>query len=196
MTVKVICNSGCGGWQRLVFVSDWQHMISIVVATDKQGVIGQENKIPWRIRDDLVTLKKLTKGHTVILGRKTYESMDWYYNCSGRPMPGAAYIVVSRNDDYKVTRENARVVHSVEEAMVAAKEAGDPEILVIGGGGIFAAMLPFTDRIYLTQVQTEVEGDAYFPVLDMGQWHEISREQHTKDERNEYDFDVVLLQRN
>ncbi|HET8669584.1 MAG TPA: dihydrofolate reductase [Candidatus Saccharimonadales bacterium] len=170
-------------------------MISIVVATDKNGVIGRENRIPWRIRDDLVMLKRLTVGHTVILGRVTYDSMVWYYNRSGRPMPGKMYIVVTRNPDYKAARENAKVVYSIDEAVSAAKAVGDPDIFVVGGGGIFEGMLPFTDRIYFTEVQTEAQGDSYFPKLDMSEWREISREHHKKDDRNEYDFDWIVYER-
>lgn len=170
-------------------------MISIVVATDKNGVIGQENKIPWRIRDDLVMLKKLTKGHTVVLGRKTYESMDWYYKRSGRALPGAAYIVVSRQATFAVGRDNAQVVHSIDEALTMAREIGDDQVFVVGGAGIFDALLPHTDRIYLTQVQTEVQGDAYFPAIDLEQWNELSVEHHTKDDRNDFDYDIVVLER-
>lgn len=167
----------------------------MVVATDKNRVIGRENKIPWRLKSDLAKLKQLTKGHTVILGRKTYESMDGYYNASGRQMPGAMYIVVSRNADFEPARDNATVVHSIDEALAKAKALGDEQIFVIGGGAIFEAMLPYTDRIYLTVVQTEAGGDAYFPKLVDSQWRELSVENHTKDEKNDHDYDMVVLER-
>lgn len=170
-------------------------MISIVVATDKNRVIGRENRIPWRIRDDLVMLKKLTKDHTVILGRVTYDSMVQYYDKSGRPMPGKTYIVVTRNPGYKPARDNACTASSIEDAIQQAGKLGDDQILVIGGGGIFRDILPFTDRIYLTEVQAEVEGDSYFPELDKSEWREVSREHHAKDDRNEYDYDVAILER-
>lgn len=167
----------------------------MVVATDKKGVIGREDRIPWRLRTDLIKLNRLTKGHTIILGRKTYESMDWYYNQSGREMPGAMYIVVSRNSDFVASRQNVTVVHSIDEAMAKAKEIGDDDVLVIGGGGIFAAMLPHTGRIYLTEVQADVDGDAYFPKLNMSEWRETSREHHQQDEKNDHDFDMIVLER-
>jgi dihydrofolate reductase len=170
-------------------------MIAMVVATDTRGAIGRENKIPWRLRSDLVKLRKLTLDHTVILGRKTYDSMVAYYNKSGRQMPGKMYIVVTRNADYKPARENARIVHSVQAALDLAKQLNDENIMVIGGGAIFTALLPVADRIYLTEVQTEVEGDSYFPKLDRREWHEISHEHHQKDEKNEYDFDLMVLER-
>jgi dihydrofolate reductase len=170
-------------------------MITIVVATDRNGVIGREDRVPWRLRNDLIMLRELTKGHTVILGRKTYESMDGYYNRSGRPMPGKTYIVVSRNPDYQPTRSGVRVAHSIDAAIALAKELGDEEVFAIGGGGVFAEVLPRTDRIYLTEVHTDVEGDAHFPALDKTQWREISREAHQKDEKNEYDYDTLVLER-
>jgi dihydrofolate reductase len=169
-------------------------MISIVVAADKNGVIGRENKIPWRLRDDLVMLRNLTLGHTVILGRKTYQSMEGYYDKSGRPMPGRTYIVVSR-EGYTPSRQNAKVVSSIDEALELANTLGDDAIFTIGGGGIFAGTLPFTDRIYLTEVQAEVAGDVFFPKLNMDDWREVSREHHTKDDRNQYDYDVIILER-
>lgn len=170
-------------------------MISIVVATDKKGVIGRENKIPWRIRDDLVRLKDLTLNHTVILGRVTYDSMSWYYDKSGRSMPGKTYIVITRNPTYKPSRTNAKVVHSIEEAVAMGKDLGDEHILVNGGAKVYEEMLPLADRIYLTVVQTEAEGDVYFPPLKKEQWREVSREHRNKDERNEFDFDWITLER-
>lgn len=170
-------------------------MISILVATDKNRVIGRENKIPWRVRDDLVMLARRTRGHTVILGRVTYDSMVWYYNRSGKTMPGKTYIVVTRNPDYTPARENARVAHSVDEAIAIANDLGDEDIFAIGGAGIFKEILPRTGRIYLTEVQTEAEGDAYFPPIDTSLWHEVSRERHPKDERNEFGYHTIVLER-
>jgi dihydrofolate reductase len=171
-------------------------MISIIVAADKNGAIGAENKIPWRLRDDLVMLKQLTLGHTVILGRKSYDSMVWYYTKSGRPMPGKMYIVVTRNPKYQPARDNARVAHSVDEAIDIARTLGDESILVIGGGAIFSDALPQTDRIYFTEVQTKIDNaDAHFSPPDSSQWREVSREYHVKDDRNEFDYDEVVYER-
>ncbi|MDN5274424.1 MAG: Dihydrofolate reductase [Candidatus Saccharibacteria bacterium] len=171
-------------------------MISIIVAADQNGAIGAKNKVPWRLRDDLVRLKELVSGHTVILGRKTYDSMAGYYDASGRPMPGRTYIVVSRSTDYQPSRDNARAVHSIEEAMTLAKELGDQEIFVNGGGEIYKTMLPLADRVYLSQVQTKIDDvDAVFPALDLSQWSEVSREHHSQDDRNEFDYDVVMYDR-
>ena len=109
--------------------------VSIIAAMDQKRGIGKDNKIPWRIKEDLVHLKGLTLGKIVILGRKSYDSMAWYYNKTGNPMPGKLYIVVTRDKDYKPARENATVVHSLEEAISFARpgRAKLGEVFVIGG---------------------------------------------------------------
>lgn len=171
-------------------------MISIVVAADEKGAIGAKNKIPWRLRDDLVRLKELTAGHTVILGRNTYESMLGYYLQSGRQMPGKTYIVVTHNTAFQTAESATRVVHSVEGAIAEAKACGDEDIYIIGGAQIYAATLAVADRIYLTEVHTKfAEADAYFPVLDPSIWEESTRTSHAKDDRNEFDFDLVTYDR-
>lgn len=171
-------------------------MISIVVAADQNGAIGAKNRIPWRVRDDLVKLKQLTLGHPVILGRKSYDSMLWYYTKSDRPMPGSMYIVVTRNPEYQPERDNARVAHSIEEATEIARNLGDESIFVIGGSAIFEGALPYTDVVYLTEIQTKIDtADAYFAPLDRGTWQEVSREHHVKDERNEFDYDNIVYKR-
>jgi dihydrofolate reductase len=171
-------------------------MISIIVAADNNLAIGAKNRIPWRLRDDLVLLKNLTLGHTVILGRKSYDSMVGYYDKSGRPMPGAVYVVVTRNPGYKPARDNARVAYSIDEAVKLAENVGDDQIFAIGGGDIFKGILPYTDKIYFTKVDTAVDDpDAYFPALAMNEWREHSREHHEKDDRNEYDYDLIIYER-
>ncbi len=171
-------------------------MISIIVAADKNRAIGAKNRIPWRLSHDRVLLKNLTLDHTVILGRKSYDSMVWYYDKSGRPMPGKVYIVVTRNADYKPARDNARVAYSVGEALEVARSLGDETIQVIGGGEIFKAALPMAERIYYVEVDTIVEEpDAHFPVIDKDEWAEASRQHHPRDERNEYDSELVVFER-
>jgi|SRR5688572_3191662 len=171
-------------------------MIAIVVATDKNGAIGRANRIPWHIRSDFIRLANLTRGKTVIVGRRSYESMVWYYNKSGKKMPGNCYIVVTRDTTYTPAHDNARVAHSIAEALAISQSLGE-EVYVIGGGSIFAAALPAADRIYLTEVQTKLDGnvDAYFKIPDMSQWHEIAREHHQKNEHDEYDTEVITLEK-
>ena len=131
--------------------------ISIIVAMDQKRGIGKNGKIPWHIRDDLIKLKKLTKDHIVILGRITYDSMVWYYNKSGKPMPGRLYIVITRDEKYKPARDNATVAHSLEEALKIVKEN---EVFIIGGGQIFQQALPLADKLYLTIVKGDYDCDA------------------------------------
>jgi len=172
-------------------------MISIVVAADKNRAIGIENKIPWHIKSDLIRLGNLTRGHTVILGRKSYDSMVWYYTKFNKKMPGACYIVVTRNQHYTPALPNTKVVHSLQSALALAKSLGDEQILVIGGGSIFAAALPYTDRMYYTEVQTTLAGDidAYFPSINPNEWRVVSREYVQKDERDDYDTEVTIFER-
>jgi dihydrofolate reductase len=145
-------------------------MISIVVAMDKNRVIGRENKIPWHIKSDLKRLASLTRGHTVILGRKSYDSMAWYYNRSGKQMPGAHYVVVTRNSRYTPHDPKVHVAHSISDAITTAEGLGDDTILAIGGGQVFTEILPHTSQIYLTEVQASVGGDSFFPELDPHDW--------------------------
>jgi dihydrofolate reductase len=169
-------------------------MISFIIATDKKGAIGKDNRVPWHIRSDLIMLKQLTLGNTVILGRKTYDSMVFYYDRSGRPMPGKRYIVITRDEAYVPKREEAIVAHSAEDALALAKQSND-EIFVIGGSQIYDLLLPHADRIYLTEVDTEADGDTFFSPLDKSQWHETSRTHHEKNDKDEFDFDTVILER-
>lgn len=170
-------------------------MIAIVVATDKNRVIGSENRIPWRIKSDLKRLRSLTLGNPVILGRKTYESMDWYYNRSGRQMPGGVYIVLTRDASYKPSRQNAQAVNSIPQALEVAKQQGGKDIFIIGGDSVFKAMLSYADRIYWTEVMTDTPGDAYFPKLTPGEWRELYHEHYEQNEYDEYDSDLIVLEK-
>lgn len=154
-------------------------IISLIAALSENRVIGKDNRVPWRIPADLQRLKSLTLGKTVILGRKSYDSMIEYYSKSGREMPGKIYIVVTQNQDYTPARNQDVVVHSIDEAMEKAssfastfakamadkKASADKkeEVFAIGGQQIFEQILPSADRLYLTVVHTSVDGDAYFP---------------------------------
>ena len=169
-------------------------MIAIVAAHDKNRVIGKDDRIPWRLANDRVLLKQLTLGSTVILGRKTYDSMAWYYDKSGRPMPGKTYIVITRDPDYRATRDNVRVALSPDEAVAQAKQLGG-DTFVIGGEHIFSALLSVADRLYLTEIDTKIPGDAYFPELDPTEWKETFRQHFPADEKNEYPSDQIVLDR-
>ncbi len=144
--------------------------ISIIVAMDEKRGIGKDNKIPWHIREDLIKLKTLTKDHVVILGRKTYDSMVWYYNKSGKQMPGKLYIVVTRRSllrEGDSLRTNVTVANSLEEALSFARgrlaKLEEKEIFIIGGGQIYQQALSFADKLYLTIVEGDYNCDTFFP---------------------------------
>jgi dihydrofolate reductase len=133
-------------------------MLSMIVAMSDNRVIGIENRLPWHIPEDLKRFKKITSGHPIVMGRKTFESI-------GRPLPGRTNIVVTRNKDYRA--EGVFACFSLKEALeFAGRAPGAEEIFVIGGGELFREALPMADRIYLTEVKWPYEGDAYFPTFD------------------------------
>lgn len=162
--------------------------ISIIVAMDERRGIGKDNKIPWHIRDDLIKLKTLTKDHVVILGRKTYDSMVWYYIKSGKPMPGKLYIVITHDKSYKPARDNAQVAHSLEEAISFARShlARLEEIFIIGGGQIFEQALPLADKLYLTIVQGDFGCDTFFP--DYSEFKKVISQESKESEGDKYKF--------
>lgn len=145
--------------------------ISLVVAVAKGGVIGRDNAVPWRAPEDLKFFKRITTGRPVIMGRKTYESI-------GRPLPNRLNIVVSRDPAYRA--EGVATVTSLEAALARAASAGmGDEAMVIGGQQIFEAVLPRADRVYLTEIDVEVEGgDTFFPELSPREWREVARTPH------------------
>jgi len=157
--------------------------ISYVVAIDRKRVIGHNNALPWYLPADLQFFKRTTMGGTMLMGRRTWESI-------GRPLPGRVSIVMTRNPDYRA--EGVKVVHSLNEAIRAAGDA--PELFVIGGASLFVDMLPMADRIYLTRIDHEFQGDTWFPEIGP-QWREVSRESHLPDEKNRYSYTFVTLER-
>jgi len=159
-------------------------MLSTIVAASENNVIGKDNQLLWHLPDDLKHFKRTTKGHHVIAGRKTFESQ-------GKPLPHRTNIIVTRNPDYSA--EGCIVVNSLDRALELAQ--ADDEPFIIGGEQIYRMALPLVERIYLTRVHAEFEGDTFFPELDMDQWKEISREYYSKDERNEYPFSIIILDR-
>ena len=151
-------------------------MISLIVAASENGVIGRDGNLPWRQSDDLRRFKAVTMGKPIVMGRKTWESI-------GRPLPGRQNIVVSRQPGLEI--EGADVVTSPAAAVDVA--AGANEIMIIGGSEIYALFLPLADRVYLTRVHAEVEGDARFPELGDG-WRLVSDERHAADDNNDHDM--------
>lgn len=160
--------------------------IALIAAVARNGIIGRNNTLPWRLSEDLKRFKRLTTGKPVIMGRKTWESI-------GRPLPNRTNIVVTTQTGY--TAEGCIVVHSLNEAITAAKEHGGEEIMIIGGAALYKEALTTADRIYLTRVEADVEGDAFFPEVDWNQWKERERETLPADDKNEYPTTFLVLER-
>jgi dihydrofolate reductase len=158
--------------------------IAIVVAMADNRVIGRDNRLPWHLPADLRHFKQVTVGKPVLMGRKTHESI-------GRPLPERTNIVVTRDRSYEAP--GCIVVHSIESAL---KAAGDhEEVMVIGGTDFYWQLLPKADRIYLTLVHAEFEGDALFPELDECEWREVERADCAPDEKNPWPYSFIRLER-
>ena len=156
-------------------------MISIIVATSENNVIGVDNKLPWSISEDLKRFKKLTMGNTVIMGRKTYESI-------GKPLSGRVNIVVSR--DTNLTIPGCIVVDNIEKAIT--KSDKNKEIFIIGGGEIYKNSINFVDKIYMTRIHQEVEGDTTFPILNDG-WVVKEREENDGYSFITYEYETIKV---
>jgi dihydrofolate reductase len=161
--------------------------LSILVALSENGVIGRKGQLPWRLPDELQFVKRTTMGHTVLMGRKTYESI-------GRPLPGRTSIVLSRDASYAPNPE-VIVAASLDEGLDVAKQSGESETFVFGGESVYAAALSIADRLYLTRVHCDLEGDARFPAFEPEEWKLVSEELHERDERHPYSFTYQTLDR-
>lgn len=158
--------------------------ISIVAALARNRVIGTENRLPWRLPEDLAHFKALTLGHPLLMGRKTFESL-------GRPLPGRTNIVISRNPGY--APPGCQVADSIAAALALCEAA--QEVFCIGGAQLYSQVLPLADRLYLTEVQVDAAGDAWFPEFDRNTFREVSRESHRGAKGDALDFDFVLYER-
>ncbi len=159
-------------------------LISLIVAMDRNRLIGRGNALPWHLPADLAHFKAVTMGKPIVMGRKTYESI-------GRPLPGRHNIVISRNPHFAAA--GCTVVASVEQAL--AVSAAAPELMIIGGAQLYAELLPRAQRLYLTRIDASFDGDAWFPELDANQWRELERSDHAADERNAYPYSFLTLER-
>ena len=158
--------------------------LSIVVAMDSNRLIGKDNGLPWHLPADLAFFKKLTTGNTILMGRKTFDSI-------GRPLPNRRNIVITRNADIEIT--DCEVVNSIEKALLLAQS--ETEVMVIGGAKLYQQILPIADRLYITQVEGEFDGDTYFPHYDEDDWLEVSCESHQPDEKNKHAYHFIILKR-
>lgn len=158
--------------------------ISLIVAKSKNNVIGKNNQLPWHLPADLQYFKKLTMGHHMIMGRKTYESI-------GKPLPGRTSIIITSNKDYSAP--GCIIAHSLKDAINAAKK--DEEVFIIGGAAVFTEALHLADIIYLTEIHENFEGDVFFPELDFLSWKLVKKEHHNPDEKNKYSYSFAQYEK-
>ena len=159
--------------------------LSIIAALSSNNVIGRDNDLPWHLSTDLKRLKALTMGHHMIMGRKTYDSI-------GRPLPGRTFVVITRDPSF--APEGVKIVHSLEDAIQVA--AGDDEPFIAGGAQIFEQAIHRADRMYLTRVHAEIEGDTWFPDFDdVSEWQLTDAEHFDADEKNDYPFSFLTYDR-
>jgi dihydrofolate reductase len=160
--------------------------ISIIAAVAENGVIGRGGELPWHLAADLKRFKQLTMGHTLIMGRKTWESI-------GRPLPGRKMVVITRQKDFRSA--GIEIVASLDAALEIAAALGDVETFIIGGAEIYRLALPRADRLYLTRVHANVDGDAIFPDVDSRAWKLTEIEERPADASNEFSFNFEQLER-
>jgi len=157
---------------------------------DKNQVIGREGDLPWRLPSDLKHFKKVTLGKPCIMGRKTWESLPF-------PLPGRPNLVLTRNPDY--TAKGAEVFTSLEDMIgrgyELAGESGGDEVMLIGGAQLYASLLPHCDRLYVTRVDAQVDGDASFPLIDLKQWTLVSEEGPIQGPKDDYAFNITVYKR-
>ena len=161
-------------------------MLSIIVAKAQNNIIGKDNKLLWHISEDLKRFKDITTGHTIIMGRKTFESL-------GRVLPNRKHIVFTQNPDFKVNDENVKIVHSMLEIQeyIENKE----ENFVIGGAMIYNLLMPYVNKMYITEIHKDFEGDTVFPKINLDIWKEVSREKGEDIEQNDLEYDFVVYER-
>lgn len=159
-------------------------MITIIAAVAQKNALGKDNQLIWHLPADLKRFKKITSGHHIIMGRKTFESL-------GKPLPNRTTIIITRNKDY--TAQNCIVVNSLEQALQAAKK--DPNPFILGGAEIYSQALDFADILDLTFIHHEFDADAFFPEINTDIWKESSREDFKADEKNKYDYSFVTYKK-
>ncbi|XOV93933.1 MAG: dihydrofolate reductase [Bacteroidota bacterium] len=163
--------------------------ISMIAAMGENRVIGKDNDIPWHLPDDFRYFKETTSGHHVIMGRKNWESLQQQF----QPLPNRPNVVVTRNLDY--VARGAQTVSSLEKALEIAREAGESEAFIIGGGEIYRMGLSLSNKIYLTEIQGSFDGQVTFPEFSKDEWKETSRIHHPVDAKHKYAFDFVIYEK-
>lgn len=160
--------------------------VSLICAIAENGIIGGNNTLLWHLPKDLKSFKRLTLSHVIIMGRKTYESIN-------RPLPKRTNVIITRQTDFHA--EGCVVVGSLEDALVFAQSQGETEAFVIGGAQIYQAALPLADKLVLTHIEAAYEGDTYFPEWNPGEWNAVQRETHEADEKHAHRFSICTYER-
>ena len=161
-------------------------MLSIIVAVAKNNVIGKDNKLIWHIPADLKHFKEITSGHTIIMGRKTFESL-------GRVLPNRKHVILCNDMELNIENENVEVLEDVSMVKKYADDEG--ENFVIGGATIYRLLMPYADKLYITHINQEFDGDVTFPEINKDEWKVVSREKGVTDEQNPYDYEFVNYER-
>lgn len=160
------------------------HEVSLIAAMDRNRAIGAGGRLPWHLPDDLRWFRRHTLGKPIIMGRCTWRSI-------GRALPGRRNIVLTRDEEFHA--EGVVVAHDIQEALSLAGDVS--EVMIIGGGVLFSDTIHFADRLYITLVEGVFDGDVWFPLFDMSEWREVSREEHPADERNPWPFTFLIFER-
>lgn len=165
-------------------------MISIIAAIARNGIIGHHNRLAWHLPADLKHFKRITMGKPMIMGRKTFESI-------GKPLPGRTTIVVTTHPNRLATR--TQVAHTPKQALALgqniAQSSGVNEVMIVGGACLYQAMLAMVDRMYITRIHADIEGDTYFPEVHWDNWAEASREDHLKTAENPFDYSFITYEK-
>jgi len=162
-------------------------MLSIIVAYDHNMAIAKENNLPWKISDDLKNFKKITQDKYIAMGRKTFESI-------GKPLPNRKNIIITRDNDY--TQEKCFILHSIQDILNFVESKPHYEIFIIGGAEIYKEFLPFVDRIYATEIDTEIKNaDVFFPAWNKERFRKLGKRKYTKDDKNEFNFEFIIYEK-
>ncbi len=164
-------------------------IVSVITAFDKNGAIGSKGNLPWSVKDDFENYKKITSGHCLIMGRKTFES-------DTQPLPGRTNIVITTNRQYKVEDQRTHIRHSVEDGLKLALELGFEQCFINGGGQIYELGMPYVSKVYISTINCQIsDADSYFPKTDFGSWEKVESAHYPKNERNDYAWDFNVYTR-
>ena len=162
-------------------------MLSIIVAKASNDVIGGDNKLLWHISEDLKRFKEITSGHTIIMGRKTFESLP-------KVLPNRHHIVITRDENFKINSEDVTIINDISDVISKFKDT-EEEVFIIGGGEIYKILIPYTKKLYLTRVYKDFEGDTSFPVINYDEWKIVNKSEIKVNEKDNLNYDFIDLEK-